>query len=88
VLAGVNNIGKACISGLVDTCGEFLTSVSNTVTVHLKNVAEFLPPPPPPVGDVVVVTTPVDFKAMAAKRNFCPETQHLLSGSTLIIAFS
>jgi hypothetical protein len=29
----------------------------------------------------------VDFKEMAAKQNHCPETQHLLSGTSLKLAF-
>jgi hypothetical protein len=40
-------------------------------------------------GDVAAaaVTTPIDFEAIAAEQNRCPETQHLLGGSSLSIAF-
>ncbi len=62
----------------------------------LKNVIHnFLscPPPPPPLleppGAVAATTEadPVDFEAMAAEQNRCAETQHLLGGSSLKIAF-
>jgi hypothetical protein len=33
------------------------------------------------------VTTPIDFEVKAAEQNRCLETQHLLSGSSLTIAF-
>jgi hypothetical protein len=59
----------------------------------LKNiVADFFSwpsPPPQPVGDVVAaaVATPINFEAMAAEQNHCPETQRLLGGSSLTIVF-
>jgi hypothetical protein len=33
------------------------------------------------------VADPVDFKEMAAEQNHCPETQHLLAGTSLKLAF-
>jgi hypothetical protein len=49
----------------------------------------FVPPPPQPVGDVVATAeaSPINFEAMAAEQNRCPETQYLLSSSSLTIAF-
>jgi hypothetical protein len=60
----------------------------------LKNfVANFLscapPPPPEPSGTVAIAAEadPVDFEAMATEQNRCAETQHLLSSSSLKLAF-
>jgi hypothetical protein len=59
----------------------------------LKNVvADFLfrpPPSPEPSGTVAATTVadPVDFEAKAAEQNSCTETQCLLGGSSLKIAF-
>jgi hypothetical protein len=57
-----------------------------------KNVvADFLsrPSPPEPTGNVAAAAAadPVDFKAMAAEQNIWAETQHLLSGTYLKLAF-
>ncbi len=55
----------------------------------LKNVvADFLsrPSPPEPTG-TVAVADPVNFEAMAAKQNSCAETQRLLGGTSLQLAF-
>ncbi len=58
----------------------------------LKNVvADFLsrPSPPGPTGTVAATTAadPVDFEAMAAEQNSCAETQRLLGGTSLKLAF-
>jgi hypothetical protein len=56
----------------------------------LKNVvADFLsrPTPPPFTGTVVAAADPVDFEEMAAEQNRCPETQRLLGGTSLKLAF-
>jgi hypothetical protein len=49
------------------------------------------PPPPPPESDKTVAflaaADPVDFEAMAAKQNRCAETQCLLCGSSIQLAF-
>jgi hypothetical protein len=46
-------------------------------------------PPPEPSGTVsaTVAADPVDFEAMATEQNCCTEMQHLLSGSSLRLAF-
>jgi hypothetical protein len=45
--------------------------------------------PPQPTVDVATaaLTAPIDFEVMAAEKNRCPETQHLLGSSSLTIAF-
>ncbi len=58
----------------------------------LKNVvADFLsrPSPPEPTGNVAVAAEadPVDFEAMYAEQNNYAETQRLLSGTSLKLAF-
>jgi hypothetical protein len=58
----------------------------------LKNVvADFLsrPSPPEPTGNVTAAAAadPVDFEAIAAEQNSCAETQRLLSGTSLKLAF-
>jgi hypothetical protein len=57
----------------------------------LKNVvADFLSRPPPlSTGTVAATATadPVDFEEMAAEQNRCLETQHLLGGTSLKLAF-
>jgi hypothetical protein len=57
----------------------------------LKNVvADFLSRPPPKSAGTVATTTaadPVDFEEMAAEQNRCAETQHLLGGTSLKLAF-
>jgi hypothetical protein len=56
----------------------------------LKNdVADFLsrPSPPEPTGDVAAAADPVNFEAKAAEQNSCAETQVLLSGTSLKLAF-
>jgi hypothetical protein len=57
----------------------------------LKNVgADFFVLPTPPSHWISRRTTaadPVDFKEMATKQNRCPETQHLLGGTSLKLAF-
>jgi hypothetical protein len=57
----------------------------------LKNViADFLSRPnQTTTGSVAAMSAadPVDFGEMAAKQNHCPETQHLLSGTLLKLAF-
>jgi hypothetical protein len=44
---------------------------------------------PPRTGTVAAMAAadPVDFKEMAAEQNRCPETQHLLGGTSLKLAF-
>jgi hypothetical protein len=51
-------------------------------------VADFLsrPSPPEPTGNVAAAD-PVNFEAMAAKQNSCTETQRLLGGTSLKLAF-
>jgi hypothetical protein len=49
-----------------------------------------MPSPPPKLTEDVAATaatTPNDFTEMATEQNCCPETQRLLGGSSLIIAF-
>jgi hypothetical protein len=58
----------------------------------LKNVvADFLSQPSPlePTGNVAAAAAaePVDFEAMAAEQNSCAETEHLLGGTSLKLAF-
>jgi hypothetical protein len=57
----------------------------------LKNVvADFLSRPPPHTTGSVAATTaadPVDFEEMAAEQHRCPETQRLLGGTSLKLAF-
>jgi hypothetical protein len=58
----------------------------------LKNVvADFLsrPSPPEPTGNVAsaAAADPVDFEVMAAEQNSCAETQRLLCGTSLKLAF-
>ncbi len=58
----------------------------------LKNVvADFLsqPSPPGPTGTVAATAAadPVNFEAMAAEENSCAETQRLLGGTSLKLAF-
>jgi hypothetical protein len=54
----------------------------------LKNiVADFLSHPSPPPWNPLVAADPVDFEAMAAEQNRCAETQRLLGGSSLQLAF-
>jgi hypothetical protein len=57
----------------------------------LKNViADFLsrPTSPPELsGTITAVADPVDFEAIAAKKNRCAETLHLLGSSSLKLAF-
>jgi hypothetical protein len=57
----------------------------------LKNVvADFLSRPNQTTTGSVAATLaadPVDFKEMAAEQNSCPETQCLLSGTSLKLAF-
>jgi hypothetical protein len=57
----------------------------------LKNViADFFSRPPPlSTGTVTdkAAADPVDFEEMAAKQNRCPETQRLLGGTSLKLAF-
>jgi hypothetical protein len=64
--------------------------------MFLKSLWRFfvlaVPPPPPPSESGKTVTTsaaadPVDFDAMAAKQNRCAETQRLLCGSSIQLAF-
>jgi hypothetical protein len=45
--------------------------------------------PPPSTGTVAAtaVADPVDFEEMAAEQNRCPETQRLLGGTSLKLAF-
>jgi hypothetical protein len=59
---------------------------------RLKNVLLiFCPdhPPPPSTGTVAATAAadPVDFEEMAAEQNHCPETQRLLGGTSLELAF-
>jgi hypothetical protein len=58
---------------------------------NLKNVvADFLSHPAPlTTGSVAATTTtdPVDFEEMAAEQHHCPETQRLLGGTSLKLAF-
>jgi hypothetical protein len=57
----------------------------------LKNVAaDFLSRPHPKLTEMVtaaVAADPVDFEEMAIEQNRCTETQHLLGGSSLKLAF-
>jgi hypothetical protein len=57
----------------------------------LKNViADFLSRPNQTATGSVTATSaadPVDFKEMAAEQNRCPETQRLLGGASLKLAF-
>jgi hypothetical protein len=57
----------------------------------LKNVvADFLSCPNQTTTGSVAATSaadPVDFEEMASKQNCCPETQHLLGGTSLKLAF-
>jgi hypothetical protein len=58
----------------------------------LKNiVADFLSQPSPPELTGIVAAAaaadPVDFEAMAAEQNSCAETQRLLGGTSLKLAF-
>jgi hypothetical protein len=57
----------------------------------LKNVVtDFLSRPNQTTAGSVAATSaadPVDFKGMAAEQNRCPETQRLLSGTSLKVAF-
>ncbi len=56
----------------------------------LKNViADFLSSPNKTAAPVAATSTadPVDFKEMAAEQNSCPETQRLLGGTSLKLAF-
>ncbi len=46
-----------------------------------------LPPESAETGPTSAVADIVDFKAMAAEQNCCAETQHLLGGSSLQLAF-
>ncbi len=45
--------------------------------------------PPPPTGTVAATAAadPVDFEEIAAEQSRCPETQHLLGGTSLKLAF-
>jgi hypothetical protein len=45
--------------------------------------------PPQPTVDVATaaLTAPINFELMAAEKKRCPETQRLLGGSSLTIAF-
>ncbi len=56
-----------------------------------KHCCRFFVPPPsqelPGTVATAAAADPVDFEAMAAERNRCTETQHLLSGSSLKLAF-
>jgi hypothetical protein len=56
-----------------------------------KNVvADFMSRPPPPTTGTVAamaVADPVDFEEMAAEQSRCPETQRLLGGTSLKLAF-
>ncbi len=47
------------------------------------------PPTPHTTGTVAATAAadPVDFEEMAAEKNRCPETQHLLGGTSLKLAF-
>ncbi len=47
------------------------------------------PPPPSSPGTVTATTAadPVDFQEMAAEQSRCPETQRLLGGTSLKLAF-
>jgi hypothetical protein len=58
---------------------------------HKNVVADFLsrPSPPGPNGTVAAAAEadPVDFEAMAAEQNSCAETQSLLGGTSLKLAF-
>jgi hypothetical protein len=69
-------------------------SVQMLYLPELKNVvADFLSPPSPSLPKAsetvaaLVVADPIDFEAMAAEQNHCAETQRLLSGSSLQLAF-
>jgi hypothetical protein len=57
----------------------------------LKNVVAdfFIPTTPPSTGTVAATAAadPVDLEEMAAEQNRCPETQHLLGGTSLKSAF-
>jgi hypothetical protein len=56
----------------------------------LKNVADFLSCPNQATTGSVTATSAadlVDFKEMAAEQNSCPETQRLLGGTSLKLAF-
>jgi hypothetical protein len=57
----------------------------------LKNVvADFLSSPKQTAAKSVTVMSaaePVDFEEMAAEQNRCPETQRLLGGTSLKLAF-
>jgi hypothetical protein len=70
----------------------FRFSVQMLHLPSLNNVvADFMPPPPPPEPSrtvaLVAAADQVDFKAMAAEQNRSAETQHLLGGSSLKLAF-
>jgi hypothetical protein len=44
-------------------------------------------PPPPLEVTATVAADPVDSEEMAAEQNHCPETQSLLGGTSLKLAF-
>ncbi len=46
-------------------------------------------PPPPTTGTVAATAAaePVDFEEMAAEQSRCPETQRLLGGTSIKLAF-
>ncbi len=55
-----------------------------------KVVADFLSRPNKRIAGSVTATSaadPVDFEEMAAEQNRCPETQRLLGGTSLKLAF-
>jgi hypothetical protein len=91
----------SCVSVPISTLQQrHLASISefNVQMLYLpglKNVVvDFLscPSPPPPESAETVAASvaedPVDFEAVAAEQNHCAETQHLLSDSTLQLAFA
>jgi hypothetical protein len=63
----------------------YLPGLQNFLTNFLSHPSQ----PPKPTEDVAVATatSPVDFAEMATEQNRFLETQHLLSGSSLTIAF-
>ncbi len=60
----------------------YLTGLKNVVADFLISTT-----PPPSTGTVATAADPVDFEEMAAEQNHCPETQRLLGGTSLKLAF-
>jgi hypothetical protein len=66
------NVQLLYLPGLKIVVADFLSCPNQTATGSVAAMS---------------VADPVDFKEMAAEHNHCPETQHLLGGTSLKLAF-